>query len=143
LGRARALAPESAAPLLQLGVMAAREQRYDAALDFFEQVLRIEGSSGPAHLFRGKALFALGRMVEALRAFSDAARWLQEPSSDPLREQQLVEAFYNAGVLQLQLSPADALAPLEEALLRDPTGRWTPGLREAIEKLKQDLGRAK
>lgn len=143
LGRARALAPKSAAPLLQLGVMAAREQRYEVALDFFEQVLRIEGSSGPAHLFRGKALFALGRMGEALRAFSDAARWLQEPSSDPLREQQLVEAFYNAGVLQLQLSPADALAPLEEALLRDPAGRWTPGLREAIEKLKQDPGRAK
>ena len=143
LGRARALAPESAAPLLQLGVMAAREQRFEVALDFFEQVLRIEGSSGPAHLFRGKALFALGRPNEALRAFSDAARWLQEPSSDPLREQQLVEAFYNAGVLQLQLSPADAVAPLEEALARDPAGRWTPGLREALEKLKSDLGRAK
>ncbi len=143
LGRARALAPDSAAPLLQLGVMAAREKRYEVALDFFEQVLRIEGGSGPAHLFRGKALFALGRTGEALRAFSDAARWLQEPSSDPLRPQQLVEAFYNAGVLLLQSSPQDALAPLEEALARDPEGRWTPGLRQVVEDLRAAATKSK
>lgn len=143
LGRARALAPDNAAPLLQLGVMAARESRPQVALEFFESALKLDGSDGAAHLMRGKALLQLGRQGDALRAFSDAARWLQEPSDDPLRPQQLVEAFYNAGVLTLQSSPRDALPLLEEALQRDPQARWTPGLREAVDKLRRELESSK
>ncbi|NUP96270.1 MAG: hypothetical protein HUU28_08920, partial [Planctomycetaceae bacterium] len=138
-----ALAPDNAAPLLQLGVMAAREARPQVALEFFESALKLEGSNGSAHLMRGKALLQLGRQGEALRSFSDAARWLQEPSDDPLRPQQLVEAFYNAGVLTLQSSPKDALPLLEEALKRDPQALWTPGLAEAVDKLRRELDKSK
>ena len=60
-----------------------------------------------------------------------------------MREQQLVEAFYNAGVLLLQSSPQDAHAPLEEALARDPEGRWTPGLRQVVEDLRAAATKSK
>lgn len=140
LGRARALGPQRTEPLVQLGVMAAREGRPAVALDFFEQALKINGSHGPAHLMRAKALVQLQRIGDALQAFTDAARWLQEPSSDPRRPYQIFEAFYNAGVLTLQRSPKDALPILEQALARDPSGAWSPALRGEVEKLRQQFG---
>lgn len=139
LARARALAPESTEPLIQLGVMAAREQRFEVALEFFEQVLKLKGSHGPAHLLRAKCLMQLQRTNEALAAFNEASRWLQEPSRDPERARQTFEAFYNAGVLTLQRSPKDALPMLEEALRRDPDGVWSPGLRAEVETLREHV----
>jgi hypothetical protein len=46
-------------------------------------------------------------------------------------------------VLTLQSSPKDALPLLEEALNRDPQARWTPGLREAVDKLRRELDSSK
>lgn len=144
LGRARALAPDSAEPLVQLGVMAAREQRFDVALDFFEQALRIDGAHGPAHLLRAKTLVRLSRPLEAINAFLDASRWLQEPSKDPLRPQQTFEAFYDAGMLTLQIGKTEeALTMLEEAARRDPDGRWVPGLRDEIARVRAELDEPK
>jgi tetratricopeptide (TPR) repeat protein len=137
LKRAVALAPDDAGVLKQLGVLAAREQRYDDALEAFERALRVRGSDGPAHLMRGKTLLFLGRPKEALEAFLDATRWLQEPALDPLRPQQTFDAFYNAGVLASELStPQKAIELLEEARRRDPDGSRREALTSAIDALR-------
>lgn len=138
LKRAVQLAPEEAGVQTQVGVLAAREQRFDDALRAFENALKRDGANGPAHLMRAKTLLYLGRPGEALQAFLDASRWLQEPSLDPLRPEQLFEAFYNAGVLCSELGErAKAIELLEEAQRRDPGGARRDALGAAIEKLKQ------
>jgi len=92
-------------------------------------------------LLRAKALLQLRRMPEAAAEFLEASRWLQEPSSDPLRARQTFEAFYNAGVLTLEHSPKDALPMLEAALERDPQGRISPDLRRQVEVLRNALAK--
>lgn len=137
LKQAVAVAPDDPGVQTQIGVLAAREQRYQDALDAFERALRISGSSGPTHLARASTLLFLGRPKEALQGFLDASRWLQEPALDPLRPQQLFEAFYNAGVLASEFGQnAMAIELLEQALNRDPDGSRREALLQAIEKLR-------
>jgi tetratricopeptide (TPR) repeat protein len=137
LKRAVQLAPTEAGVQTQLGVLAAREQRFDDALKAFEAALKRDGANGPAHLMRAKTLLFLNRPADALQAFLDASRWLQEPSLDPLRPEQLFEAFYNAGVLCSELGDrAKAIELLEEAQRRDPGGARKEALGAAIETLK-------
>jgi tetratricopeptide (TPR) repeat protein len=86
---------------------------------------------------RAKALAELGRGAQALAAFHDASRWLQEPPDTPARRRQAFEAIHNAGVLTLQLGrAAEALPILEEALRRDPEGRWAPQLAQLVAELR-------
>ncbi len=137
LKAAVAIAPDDPGVQTQIGVLAAREGRYDDALAAFERALKVRGSSGPTHLVRAKTLLFLGRPTEALAAFLEASRWLQEPALDPLRPQQTFEAFYNAGALASELSTPDkAIELLEEAHKRDPDGSHRAAIDQAIEKLR-------
>ncbi len=137
LKAAVALAPNDPGVQTQLGVLAAREGRYDDALEAFERALKVQGSNGPTHLVRAKTLLFLGRPSEALAAFLEASRWLQEPALDPLRPQQTFEAFYNAGALASELSTPDkAIELLEEARKRDPDGSHRAAIDQALAKLR-------
>ncbi len=141
LKAAVAIAPDDPGVQTQIGVLAAREERYDDALEAFERALKVQGSSGPTHLVRAKTLLFLGRPSEALAAFLEASRWLQEPSLDPLRPQQTFEAFYNAGALASELSsPEKAIELLEEARKRDPDGSHRAAIDQALAKLRAMSG---
>ena len=138
LSRALRAAPDDPGVLTQIGVLAAREGRFDDALEFFETALRRDGASGPAHLMRAKTLLHLRRPRESLQGFLDASRWLQEPSLDPLRPQQLFEAFYNAGVMFAELGERErAATALDSARACDPDGSHRAALDEAIAKLRE------
>lgn len=131
-------APDDPGVHTQIGVLAAREQRFDDAVESFERVLKTQGANGAAHLMRAKSLLYLGRPQAALQGFLDASRWLQEPSLDPLRPRQLFEAFYNAGVLSSELGDdARAIEALEKARQFDPDGSHREALDAALETLRK------
>lgn len=65
--------PADPGALQLLGVIAARQRRFEEARQRFEQVLAIDPRAAPTHLNLGNALAALGRREEALASYERAA----------------------------------------------------------------------
>ena len=55
-----------------LAMMRAKQQRYDEALELFQQLIDIDPSAAAAHGDMGLVLFYLGRSAEALQSFDQA-----------------------------------------------------------------------
>ena len=108
---------------MQLGTLAAREGRFDKAVEFLDEALRLDGSLGPAHLLRAKALFQTGDVPAAIVAFQEACRWLP----------QSFEAHYNLGVILRQQGRLKEARPfLERAMDIDPQN-------ELVERIRAEL----
>lgn len=123
LSRALSLAGTDPRPRIQLGSLAAREERYDKAVEWFDSILREDGTHGLAHLLRAKALLQLGDLPRSIGAFQEACRRM--PDS--------FDAHYNTGVLLLRNGfPTEARPYIERALELRPDSPYAPDLRRAL-----------
>jgi tetratricopeptide (TPR) repeat protein len=112
--RALAIDPQCRAALLGMGVAAARQQRFDTALDWFNSVIAADPDdprNAEAFLNRGNVLRATGRTEEAVSSYMKATT-LRPGYAD---------ALFNLGVIEYERGRPDAARErFHEALRSDP-----------------------
>lgn len=94
--RAAALAPQSTAPLLEIGEYLFTHQREEEALSYFDRVLAIDPANRPANLYKGEYLQKNGRPGEADLCYD---RLLQADNRD-------AEAYLRKGISAIEQYPA-------------------------------------
>lgn len=72
---ARANAPDSAGPVVLLGILARRDDRLTDSLQLLDEALRIDSTDPDAHLQRGTTLLRMGRQDEALAEYVEACQY--------------------------------------------------------------------
>ena len=111
--------PDDVAARIHLAAAYVSAKRYADGIAQFGQVLTREPGNRAALLGRGLAYIATKQYTEAgadFQALIDGSRSGEFAASDP----QLQQAYYELGVVALeQGQPADAIAPLEQALKID------------------------
>ena len=112
---------------MQLGLLAAKNNQSGPALSWFDRLINLAPSFGPAHLQKGKVLLTMGQLQ---RAVPELQRACELAPRD-------FEAHYTLGVLLASQSMGkQALPYLERALEIDPTNALADALRAQIEELR-------
>lgn len=94
--RAAALAPQSTAPLLEIGEYLYTHEREDEAVRYFDRILEIEPAHRSANLYKGEYLQKNGRPGDADQCYD---RILQADNRD-------AEAYLRKGISAIEQYPA-------------------------------------
>ncbi|MFZ6029174.1 MAG: tetratricopeptide repeat protein [Chloroflexota bacterium] len=120
---------DSIETLIKRATQASQGRNYEAAVEFYRQVLRADGYHLQAHYGLGAALFEAKRYEEAIRAFQDALRLWPGASS----------LYQNIGIALKQLGrQQEAIEYFEKAVsLVDDDQLMQTGNRPAIKQAMQ------
>lgn len=113
-------APDNEGYRLRLARAYADQGRWDDAKDMYDEVLRLNEENASAWLGKGEILLQQAEHRKAAVAFQRASELA--PGE--------VTAWYGLGVARLAFNPAEAEAPLRQAVTLDPT--YTANIRQAL-----------
>ena len=137
LTRSLELAPSDSEGWYYLGRAKYNENRFEEAVNAFDQCLKLDRKNLKAEDNRGLSLQGLSRNDEAIAAYRTAISWqaeLQAKNPGP---------FINLGSLLLELNrPEEAIASLNEALAIPPETYRSQGMAELEPRAHEQLGRA-
>ena len=137
LTRSLELAPSDSEGWYYLGRAKYNENRFEEAVNAFDQCLKLDRKNVKAEDNRGLSLQGLSRNDEAIAAYRTAISWqaeLQAKNPGP---------FINLGSLLLELNrPEEAIASLNEALAIPPETYRSQGMAELEPRAHEQLGRA-
>jgi predicted Zn finger-like uncharacterized protein len=104
-------------------------ERYQAALDDYDQALALDSSQPEAHLARGRTLLGMGNAEAAAAAFQRAL---------DLNPRYSVAAFWLGEAQRRTGRRADAIKAYEEYLQAAPDGNYAASARQALQTLRQE-----
>ena len=128
LGTALQLAPENVEAMVQLGIVHAKDRRFDRALDWLQRALRLDPDHGNAYLQKAKVELALGEPHRAAASLHQACLLLPES----------FEAHYNLGVLLASSEGAEerAIELLERAAELAPDQDQADAIRRTVAEVR-------
>jgi tetratricopeptide (TPR) repeat protein len=137
LTRSLELTPSDSEGWYYLGRAKYNENRFEEAVNAFDQCLKLDRKNVKAEDNRGLSLQGLSRNHEAIAAYRTAISWqaeLQAKNPGP---------FINLGSLLMELNrPEEAIASLNEALAIPPETYRSQGMAELEPRAHEQLGRA-